>query len=932
MKRTTIFRAAFFLLTVLVGTLAAAADLAGSGNGGAGVPSIFLVDQGTDLFSRNIPEFNSLDPQYAEIQLSKNIALIEKLMTDSPADPSAALEGISRFARVESAGFSDLPRALKSLEKLAAAVESHGGQDPKRGKSGKDQANEARTLYGCLVSAARCAIEPGLLKTLRDKISKGISSMDASNPFSGLARALIAVSVPGTGDAEAIFKELLESRTSDPIFHYTLGNTFLTVGDDPRFKRLQMQAPRSFEICLILTSSDERLLNRVANIFVERLESFTREKKDPPLWLNEYAYKKLIQLDPENPISRNNLGYFYANLNIKLDEALEHCSKAVELDPDNPYFLDSLGWVHFRMGDLPKALEILTKARDLNSEIPEVRGHLANVLYSAGKHDEAVKELGELVRLEPENATARNNLGFLLADKNIDYATALEHCQEALRLKPDEPFYLDSLGWVYVKLGNYAGARETFERALALRPDVPDTLVHQAYLELATGAAGKALELLGRALRIQPGTENLLEYIGLAYAIQLFDRELASIPQPVDGKPVSPDQIRGRARILSAQANLFEERGLLPRALEKLRALKDLSPENRSLDEKIKTLSKRVAEMAGSTAPQASPAASPGDSPGQTESFMKFIPKDTIHFSEADKNLCLRGLSFLKKNVPAMELINLQPFIPLVPQSMVLCVFATDEVAHFGVTGVYLQEALEDAKKSLKTLVDLATILGGAKIHRANIEGPEAALPAEGTDMWTFKTMGREIWIAAGKGGIGVSTSQAYALSCASGRGSGSTIADDPRFRSVWKEAVIADHHAAAYFSGSFFKALHSSFPALTMLRDFDRLLKIEAFAETLRFKDADTLNEKYCLSATNAEAAKDIEAWFRELVAFAKPIQTSEGITTTLEAKVEGAMVHAAVTVEGFLKLKTVLGKHFEQNKGAIINLINSIRQRRSR
>lgn len=926
MKRTTIFKAALLLVAVMAGisvrpagTGANAAESTGSTSGEIRVPALFQVDQGTDLFSRNIPEFNSLDPQYAEIQLNKNIALIEKMMTDSPADPSMALEAISRFVRSESSGFSELSNALKSLEKLDAAIEAHG-----------EKTSQAKELYGCMVSAARCSINPGLVKNLRDRISRGIASMDASNPFSDLIRALIAVSVPGTGDAKAIFKELLESRTSDPIFHFTLGNTFLTVGEDPAFRKIRMQAPRSFEICLILTSSDERLLSRIVNIFVEKLEAYTREKKDPPLWLNEYAYKKLIQLDPENTISRNNLGYFYANLNIKLDEALEHCRKAVELDPDNPYFLDSLGWVLFRMGDIPKALEILTKAKDLNGEIPEVRGHLANALHAVRKYDEAIKELGELVRLEPDNATARNNLGYLLADRDIDYAAALEHCLEALRLKPDDPFYLDSLGWVYVKLGNYARARETFDHAQALRPDVPEVLVHLAYLELATGAAGKALDLLGRALRAQPGTENLLEYMGLAYAIQLLDRELAAIPPAVTGVIENPAEFRDRVRILSSQANFFEERGLLPGAVEKLRTLKDLVPENKTLEERINSLSKRVADMTVSagmtskTEPGLPPAAE------KMDEFLKFVPQGSLHFSTVDKTLCLRGLAFLKKNVPAMKLINLQPFIQMIPETLINCVFSRDETIHFGITGIYLPEKLEEAKKSLKTLVDLAILLGEARIQRTPADVAAQGNSAEGTAVWTFKTMGRDLWLAAGMAGIGFSTSQAHAISCASGREPESTIGDDPGFHSIWSRALIPGHHATSYFSGEFFKTLYNSFPALSMLRDFERLLKIKAFAETIKFQNADTLNEKYCISAVDAKAAEDLETWFRELVAFTKPMQSSEGISTTIDTSTDGSIVEATVTVEGFLKMKKVLGKHFEQNREAIINLINSIRKSR--
>ena len=64
----------------------------------------------------------------------------------------------------------------------------------------------------------------------------------------------------------------------------------------------------------------------------------------------EKAFRKSLELDPENPAALNYLGYMFADRAVKLEEALEMITKAVEADPINGAYLDSLGWVYFRFG------------------------------------------------------------------------------------------------------------------------------------------------------------------------------------------------------------------------------------------------------------------------------------------------------------------------------------------------------------------------------------------------------------------------------------------------------------------------------------------------------------------------------------------------------------------------------------------------------
>ena len=59
-----------------------------------------------------------------------------------------------------------------------------------------------------------------------------------------------------------------------------------------------------------------------------------------------------------------------------------------------------------------------------------------------------------------------NYLGYLLADKGIRLKEAKEYIARALEYDPNNGAYLDSMGWVYYRLGDYEKAREYLEMAI----------------------------------------------------------------------------------------------------------------------------------------------------------------------------------------------------------------------------------------------------------------------------------------------------------------------------------------------------------------------------------------------------------------------------------------------------------------------------------
>ncbi len=104
----------------------------------------------------------------------------------------------------------------------------------------------------------------------------------------------------------------------------------------------------------------------------------------------EAAFRKVLELDPDNAEALNYLGYMLADRGLKLNDALSYIQKANEQVPNNGAFLDSLGWIYFKLGRLPEAEENLRKAVELDPRDATVHDHLGDVLLKESKLREAV--------------------------------------------------------------------------------------------------------------------------------------------------------------------------------------------------------------------------------------------------------------------------------------------------------------------------------------------------------------------------------------------------------------------------------------------------------------------------------------------------------------------------------------------------------------
>lgn len=128
------------------------------------------------------------------------------------------------------------------------------------------------------------------------------------------------------------------------------------------------------------------------------------------------------------------------------------------------------------------------------------------------KVDVLEHDLRKLIQLRPDNAHAYNALGYSLAERGLRLPEALALIQKAAELSPDDPYILDSLGWVYYRMGDPVTGIKYLKRAFAVRAD-PEIAAHYGELLWVSGAKQDAEKIWQSALEEYPENELLRDTV-----------------------------------------------------------------------------------------------------------------------------------------------------------------------------------------------------------------------------------------------------------------------------------------------------------------------------------------------------------------------------------------------------------------------------------
>ena len=169
-----------------------------------------------------------------------------------------------------------------------------------------------------------------------------------------------------------------------------------------------------------------------------------------------------------------------------------------------------IGWVHYHAQEFDKAIGIYEEVLKKYPKTPQTEKTLENARFSLsaiyvlkGEMAQGEAILEQVLRDDPDNTQANNDLGYLWADQGKNLEQALAMIGKALAAEPDNAAYLDSLGWVLFKLGKTEEAVQKLEQACGMkRGDDPTLNEHLGDCYAKLGRTDDAQKTWTKALEL----------------------------------------------------------------------------------------------------------------------------------------------------------------------------------------------------------------------------------------------------------------------------------------------------------------------------------------------------------------------------------------------------------------------------------------------
>ena len=294
----------------------------------------------------------------------------------------------------------ELPRPLVSSarEGLAEALFTTSAAVPQRenGDAGLVYARLALFLRDDLDAARYLIADFFEEANLLEAAVAVYRAIPAESDFSWSARLRAASDLAELGrvdEAVAALSAMADEHPERSDAATALGDAYRV---SERYEEAAAAYGRAVERVPVIEAHHWRLFY-VRGIAFERIGAWPEAEAD---------FLRALELEPDQPLVLNYLGYSWVEQRHRLDEARTMIEKAVALRPDDGYIVDSLGWAAYRLGDFEEAVHQLERAVELVAGDPIINDHLGDAYWQVGRLHEARFQWRRVLTLEPEDELA----------------------------------------------------------------------------------------------------------------------------------------------------------------------------------------------------------------------------------------------------------------------------------------------------------------------------------------------------------------------------------------------------------------------------------------------------------------------------------------------------------------------------------------------
>jgi len=275
------------------------------------------------------------------------------------------------------------------------------------------------------------------------------------------------------------------------------------------------------------------------------------------------AYKKAYALDPKSQVIGERLAEMYWKAQ-RIRDAVTEAQEILKRDPDNVQSRRLLGRIYLRsLGDVSatngqpetvnRAIEQYREINRLDPSDTESALWLARLYRLKNEHDKAEQVLRSILKSDPENEPAIEQLTQLLMDegKSAEAVTLLE----GIIAHSPSPVLLDLLGDAYTQTHELAKAEEAYRKAVELDPS---ELSHQRGLGqtlLAEEKFPEALKVYQKLSDVMPDDSDV--YLRIA---QIY-RELHQLDKAEENLVKARQYAPGSLEVMYNEAMLYQAQG-----------------------------------------------------------------------------------------------------------------------------------------------------------------------------------------------------------------------------------------------------------------------------------------------------------------------------------------------------------------------------------
>ena len=192
----------------------------------------------------------------------------------------------------------------------------------------------------------------------------------------------------------------------------------------------------------------------------------------------------------------------------RYDEAVAIYEGLLRMDPKSGDLLSRLGETLRRKGDVNAAIETFRRASLSSPNDATSLLQLGLLMDGTGRREQAKPIYEQVLKIQPDNAIALNNLAFIKAEEGADLDEALTMAQKARQKMPSSTFIKDTLGWIYIKKNLPDDAIRTLKEVTIEDPDNPSFRFHYGMALLQKGDKPAARRELETALRNNPSKDD----------------------------------------------------------------------------------------------------------------------------------------------------------------------------------------------------------------------------------------------------------------------------------------------------------------------------------------------------------------------------------------------------------------------------------------